>query len=98
MTNYQTNRESFELFWKGQEQRLRDIGKFEGPKGVAYEVWRQMLEMAKPAVRIEKDPYGFWWIKFAMMAEGKFESAEAATAEALKRGARIVYTGPELPE
>lgn len=55
-------------------------------------------EMAKPAARIEKDPYGHWWIKWAGHAEGKYESAEAATAEALKQGFRITYTGSELPE
>lgn len=75
--------EKAKAYWGKNEQSLKDIGRFEGPKGVVYQVFRD-LDLMAPVGRVVTNEAGLKAISF-----------ETASWEALKNGDIIV--GPGVP-
>lgn len=54
--NFIEMRKDFEAFYAEKEQAIKDVLKFEGVKGVAYDVWKASKlhteEMAKQTVKV----------------------------------------------
>lgn len=88
-------------YWDKNEQALKDVGRFEGPKGVVYQVFRDMapVETVQPVDFNLEHPLPHWDMapKYASTITVSFDGAEggAVWLNDAVRDDMIPIRGPE---